>query len=341
MANVLKIFTAEELQAADPQPPQFIIDQILPAGFVILAAPPKIGKSWLCLALADAIAEGQPFWGFPAAKGSVLYLALEDSGYRLNARLKAIGCRMPSNLHLAIRGADPIGGGLIEQLTGWADANPDAKLVVIDTLGRVKSAGKPGLNAYEADTAMFAPLQQFAVKRGICVLGVSHFSKAKGLALDDPFERITGSMGAFGVADAAWILYGRRGEDQTLRITGRDLTDAEFKLRFEGATWRMLGNSEALEKQAAVDAYKRTALVRTIRALVKPHGFWEGSATDLLNEIWQREHDCSIAKSRELGRQIHNYRDLLLELDGIAYSQRSGGRNGRSYRFSAKDAPLL
>lgn len=341
MASELQVFTAEQLQAADPQPPQFIIDQILPAGFVILAAPPKTGKSWLCLALADAIAEGNTFWGFQTVKGSVLYLALEDSGYRLNSRLKAIGSRMPPNLHLAIRGVETIGGGLIEQIGKWADTVPDGKLIVIDTLGRVKSAGKPGMNAYEADTQMFAPLQQFAVKRGICLVGVSHFSKVKGIALDDPFERITGSMGAFGVADAAWILYGKRGEDQTLRITGRDITDAEYKLRFEGATWHMLGNSEALEKQAAIDTYKRAALIRTIRALVKPHGFWEGSATDLLNEIWEKEHDCSVANARELGRQIHHYHDLLLEIDGIAYSQRNGGKAGRNYRFATATATLI
>lgn len=341
LATELKVFTAEELQAADPQPPQFVIDQILPAGFVILAAPPKTGKSWLCLALADAIAEGSTFWGFQTVKGSALYLALEDSGYRLNSRLKAIGSRMPPNLHLAIRGAETIGGGLIEQIGKWADSVPDGKLIVIDTLGRVKSAGRPGMNAYEADTQMFAPLQQFAVKRGICLIGVSHFSKAKGLALDDPYERITGSMGAFGVADAAWILCGKRGEDQTLRITGRDITDAEYKLHFKGATWHMLGNSEALEKQAAIDAYKQAAIIRTIRALVKEQGFWEGSATILLNEIWSREHDCSAANARELGRQIHQYRDMLLEIDGIAYSQRNGGKAGRSYRFATAAATLI
>lgn len=341
MANELKIFTAEELQAADPQPPQFIIDQILPAGFVILAAPPKIGKSWLCLSIADAVAEGQPFWGFQTKNGSVLYLALEDSGYRLNSRLKAIGSRMPPNLHLAIRGAETIGGGLIDQLSGWVDANPDARLIVIDTLGRVKSAGKPGMNAYESDTALYAPLQQFAVKRGLCVLGVSHFSKAKGLAIDDPYERITGSMGAFGVADAAWILYGKRGEEQTLRVTGRDIDDASFKVKFSDCTWKMLGASEKLERQAAVDEYKRSPLVKTVRALVRQQGFWEGTATELCNQIWVLEKDCSVSSVRELGRMIHHFRELFATVDGIACSQRSGGRKGRGYRFSTTDAPLL
>ena len=37
--------------------------------------------------MADAVAEGLPFWGFETIKGSVLYLGLEDSGYRLNTMI--------------------------------------------------------------------------------------------------------------------------------------------------------------------------------------------------------------------------------------------------------------
>ncbi|MBQ9257974.1 MAG: AAA family ATPase [Acidaminococcaceae bacterium] len=341
MASELKIFTAQALKEANPQPPQFIIDKVLPAGFVMFAAPPKTGKSWLCLSIADAIAEGHSFWGFQTVKGSVLYLALEDSDYRLNSRLNLIGSRRPPNLQLAIHGADTIGAGLIEQMSKWADENNDARLIVIDTLGRVKGAGKPGMNAYENDTLMFSPLQQFAVKRKLCIVGVTHFSKAKNISLDDPFERITGSMGAFGVADAAWILYGKRGEEQTLKITGRDITDADYKVKFENFTWELIGNSEELENQRRIDEYKRSGLVKTICALVQQQGFWEGTATQLLNEVCEREKYCPITNTRDIGKYIRLYREQLEAIDGIGYYQKGGGRKGRAYRFNVVKPPLL
>ena len=340
MPPELQVFTARQLKAADPKFPGCVIEGLLPYGLVTIAAPPKTGKSWLGLSIGDAIAEGLPYWGHPTIKGTVLYLALEDSGPRLNERLKKIGSRMPDNLHLAINGASTIGNGLIEQLTAWADANPEAKLVIIDTIGRVKGAHKPGMNAYEADTQAFAPLQQFAVNRKLCIIAITHFSKAKNISLDDPFERITGSTGLFGVSDAAWIISGKRGEDQTLRITGRDIDDQEYKIRFSDYRWIMLGESEELEAQTRLDEYKRSALVNTIRELVN-HGHWEGTAQQIFDTMWSMSESCEIVSVKELGKRRHMYRDLLASVDHINYSQNSGGRAGRKYRFSYKDHSLI
>ncbi len=338
----LNTFTARQLQDAPLQAPQFVIEEILPCGLVVLAAPPKIGKSWLCLSIADAVSEGRPFWNRTTSKGSVLYLALEDSEFRLQSRLRTLGSNMSSNLHLTIRGAESLGHGLLEQLSQWVEANQDAKLIVIDTIGRVKSAGKPGLNAYESDTLMFAPLQAFATKHGLCVLAVSHFSKLHSTSSDDPFERITGSTGLFGVSDAAWVLYGKRGDEQTLRITGRDTTDASYRVKLNDCfTWELLGDSEELAKQRALDEYRRSPLVRTIRSLVEVQGVWEGTASQLMDALWQNGNDGTITSLRELGRQLHAYRDPLLSIDGIYSVQGQGGRKGRAYRFTRRSIPFV
>ena len=60
-AGGLKIISAADLQQATLEPPAFVVDTLLPCGLCVLAAPPKTGKSWLCLALADAVAKGEPF----------------------------------------------------------------------------------------------------------------------------------------------------------------------------------------------------------------------------------------------------------------------------------------
>ena len=339
--NKLPTFTARELIQADIKPPHFVIDEILPTGFVILAAPPKTGKSWMCLSIADAVASGNTFWGYKTESGPVLYLALEDSSYRIKQRLEAIGSTIPKNLHFAIHGADTISGGLIDQLQAWTDENPGAKLIICDTIGRVKNSGKPGQNAYEADTSIFATIQQFAIKQAICFIGVSHFSKLKNNA-DDPFERITGSMGAFGVADAAWIISGKRGNaQQTLRITGRDIADDSYQITLENCIWKLNGSTAELDQQAKIDAYKQSPVIKTIRTLVKNFGSWEGTARQLINEVWLLQKDCSISTAQEMGTTLKGYKEMLTSIDGIAFSQNPGGKKGRGYRFAPTSTPFI
>ena len=334
----LQTFSAQDLATADLVPPDFIIDNILPAGFVILSAPPKVGKSWLALDLANSVAEGIPFWGFKTLKGSVLYMALEDSQYRLKDRLGELHSSMPESLHFAISDAGKIGSGLIEQLEIEIEKLPDLKLVILDTLGRVKGKTPAGLNAYEADTAMYASLQRLAIDHELCILGITHFNKPSKRSSDDPFERITGSMGGFGVADAAWILQGKRGsKEMNLLITGRDLIDTAFIIEFRDQKWCLKGTAEGLEAQAYADEYQNSGLINTIRQLVQDSGgCWDGTAAEIQNKMKQLGFDSSTSL-QEIGRSINGYRDLLEANDGITFSQDSGGRNGRAYHFRVNE----
>ena len=53
-----------------------------PAGLHILAGSPEVGKSWLALWLAVAVAKGEFIWGMRVKCGTTLYLCLEDSQLR-------------------------------------------------------------------------------------------------------------------------------------------------------------------------------------------------------------------------------------------------------------------
>lgn len=58
----------------------WLVEGLLPAGYlVMLAGPPKSGKSCLATALALAIATGTPFAGRPTQQSSVLWVAAEES----------------------------------------------------------------------------------------------------------------------------------------------------------------------------------------------------------------------------------------------------------------------
>lgn len=83
--------------------PEYVVENILPVGLAILAAPPKVGKSWMALYLAICLTLGRAFLGYQVQQCGVLYLALEDSRSRLKTRSqKLLGCQqLPYGLKVA------------------------------------------------------------------------------------------------------------------------------------------------------------------------------------------------------------------------------------------------
>ena len=106
----------------------------------ILAGAPKIGKSWLALWLCLCVAQGQALWNFATTQGEALYLSLEDSFQRIQTRLFDLTEDAPPTLHFAIM-ADTLKHGLEQQIEQFLTDHPATKLVVIDTLQRVRSTG--------------------------------------------------------------------------------------------------------------------------------------------------------------------------------------------------------
>ena len=71
--------TAAALQRRDFAPLKFVVQEVLPEGLTLLAGAPEIGKSWLALDIAIAVAAGRFCLGGQGVdQGEVLYLALED-----------------------------------------------------------------------------------------------------------------------------------------------------------------------------------------------------------------------------------------------------------------------
>lgn len=75
----LNLLTADQILTTQWPEPVWAIPHMLPAGLTILAGRSKIGKSWLALQIAQAVAAGSTVLDRQVQKGPVLYLALEDS----------------------------------------------------------------------------------------------------------------------------------------------------------------------------------------------------------------------------------------------------------------------
>ncbi len=121
-------------------PLKWIVQDLIPEGMTLIAAPPKSGKSWWALDLSLSVARGEPFLGKPTTKNGVLYLALEDSKRRIQSRtnkLLQLNADLPTGFMCAHK-IEPIGDGFAERFDEYVKACENLGLVIIDTLEKVR-----------------------------------------------------------------------------------------------------------------------------------------------------------------------------------------------------------
>lgn len=225
-------WTADQLMATQFPAPRWAVPGLLAEGVSLLAGPPKVGKSWLSLGLALSVAgAGEALDAIPTEHGDVLYLALEDTPRRLKTRMAKLLGTTPAPARLSIATTwPPLTNGGDAWISTWLDKNPDARLIVIDVLARIRGTTPPGLSAYDADYAAITGIKRIADTRGVAVVLVHHVRK---MGSEDFLTEVSGTNGLAGASDAVLVLKRSRGEaDGVLHITGRDVDEAEYALRF-------------------------------------------------------------------------------------------------------------
>ena len=224
--------------AYQSRPP--IIDGLLYAGAYILAGAPKIGKSFLVAQIAYHVSTGEALWGCEVHPGTVLYLALEDDFQRIQSRMFMMyGVNDTDRLHFATA-AGKIGNGLDEQLENFVCEHPDTKLIIIDTMQKIREVGGEAYS-YASDYEIIGRLKQFADKHCICVLTVHHTRKQPA---GDSFEMISGTTGLLGCADGSLLMQKKKRTalEATIDVVGRDQQDQELLLQFdhEKCVWKLI-----------------------------------------------------------------------------------------------------
>jgi hypothetical protein len=234
---------------------------LIPEGLTLLGGKPKTGKSWLALGLAVAISTGDIALGrFPVEQGPVFYAALEDSPRRLKKRLRQIlgAEEWPSELRIANQWSRLHEGGL-EDLASELDRWPDTRLVMLDTLAKVRP-GDRSRRLYDADYQALEPLQSLAMDRDVAILLIHHLRKDEAT---DWIDSLSGTSGLTGVADSVLGLFRDRGRaDAVLKGTGRDMDEFELALHFDGGNWSHLG--EASDYRLSEERAEILALVRDL-----------------------------------------------------------------------------
>ena len=329
----LETINAEDLQNRTYEPTPFLVDELIPEGLHILAGAPKIGKSWLALWLCLCVPQGQPLWNFATTKGEVLYLSLEDSYRRIQSRLFDLTEDAPPTLHFAIL-ADTLKHGLEQQIEQFLTEHPATKLVVIDTLQRVRSAGGDS-NLYANDYQDVGLLKQLADRHHIAILLIHHLRK---LHDDDPMNMISGSTGLSGAADSTFVLQknSRLANVASLHCTGRDIPDRTLKLEFgvEDHVWKLLEDSKTCSGASRISALQ---LVHLFSALLSADPAYTGIPSALSAKI---DPDGSLGITpKKVTRLVLESVETLRENGILVKTYRSNGKRLISLR-SAESADL-
>ena len=296
-----------------PLPPiQFAVSTLLSQGLSILAGAPKVGKSWLALQICLAVARGDSLWGLPTTKSSVLYLCLEDSFARIQSRLFDVSDTAPPNIHFAVM-ADTIGTGLEQQIENFLSEHSDTKLIVIDTLQKVRSMATD--HAYAADYHDIGLIKGVADQHSISVLLVRHLRKQND---NDPMNMISGTTGITGAVDTSFVLKeSKRGSGRaTLYCTGRDIEYREIELEWDKQNhcWNL--ESDSLENPDVL----LNDMVRIFAEYIKSEREFTGSPTELVKNIQDNTgHSFTAAAlSKKLLQSKHELEQL-----GIEYNSKS------------------
>lgn len=257
-----------------------IIDGLLYPGTYLFVGAPKVGKSFLMAQIAYHVSTGQALWNYTVHPGTVLYLALEDDYRRLQERLsRMFGVEGTDNLHFATC-AKQLGSGLYEQLQRFVQEHPDTKLVIIDTLQKIREVGADRYS-YANDYEIIGQLKVFTDQTSICLLLVHHTRKQQA---DDRFERISGTNGLLGAADGAFILEKekRTGNTAVLEVSGRDQPEQKLILKknMQRLTWELERAETELWKAPPDPILERVAAM-----LSDETSEWNGSPTELADAL--------------------------------------------------------
>jgi len=240
-----QIYSATQLLSADLHLPYFFVANLIQEGLIILAGKPKMGKSLLATNIAVALMHGNNALGsIETDPLGVLYLALEDSPRRMKSKIATILNGYPANdrFHVVFSWSR-MDTSLFSDLETFINEHPETKLVIIDTFTRIRGRKRPGASLYEKDYNEAALLKEFADKHGIGIILIHHLRKSES---KDPLDMVSGSVGITGAADTILVLTRGRGEgDAVLYVTGRDIEEATFGLKFNKKllSWEISGSA--------------------------------------------------------------------------------------------------
>lgn len=208
----LPVVSLGELLSRSSAEKPWLVERILPEGGALtLVGNPGVGKTWLALHLACAVASGKPFLGrFSVAKaGAVLVIDEENGERRLQERLRQLVGE--EGLGLPVYVSSMAGLNLSRQ--GWREAlevkvaELAPRLVIFDSLVRIHRGDE---NKARDVAELFTVLSELRKRYGTAVAFTHHLRKRK--SRQDLGQLIRGSSDILAYVDSALaVMDGKEG----------------------------------------------------------------------------------------------------------------------------------
>lgn len=281
---------ADALMRKQFPPLRYVVDGYITEGLTILAGAPKLGKSWMALNVAFAVATGETAFGTVQSEhGDVLYLALEDNQRRLQSRLQTMGYNTAPDRLTFCTQWPTLAEGAVDEIAQWADSTAKPTLVVIDVLAKVRDATSGRDNAYDADYRPVAALQELAGLKNVAILVVHHTRK---MGADDPFDCVSGTRGLTGAADTVLVLEKDHANGRAVLYgRGRDIAEIETAVELDGecGTWRVLGDAgrvaKTIEQQEILDLLKNVGEPMKLAEIAEALGKSKPNVSKMLRKM--------------------------------------------------------
>jgi replicative DNA helicase len=310
--NISEGYSAFQIMDIKFPEPKWAIPGILPQGLNILAGKPKRGKSILALNIGIPVANGGKALGnIEVQKGTVIYLALEDTYRRLQDRLEKMlryEGPAPDNFYLYTMPFPRMGEGGKKALTERLQLYPDCRLVIIDTLQKFRPISNKSGNAYQEDYQAISGLKELSDELNISFLIIHHLRKTES---EDRFDDISGTFGISGAADGLLLLIRDAGDFiGELRVTGRDMESNEYAMKFNPdiLTWNILGDASELQstdkKQILFDTIKNHGEPMSPKEIAEKSGIYDGYVKRMLPYLVK---EGAVIK---VSRGVYRYNDV-------------------------------
>lgn len=302
-----------------------VIENLLYPGVYIFAGPPKVGKSFMVAQMGYHVSKGIPLWDMEVRMGIVLYLALEDVNERLQQRLAKMFPSLEDNdnLYFATE-SELLNKGLMDQMKEFVEAHKETKMIIIDTLQKIKDNERDSSN-YANDYDIITKLKKFADKYNICLLIVHHTRKQES---NDSFDMISGTQGLLGAADGALVIKReqRTSNKAVIETSGRDLQAIKLNIEMDKETclWKV----KSIEDRWKEPEDMTLSILKDF--IEGENGFWSGRASDLLDAISERLQEVGEEyKPNSIVRKLNVSASRLREDYGIIYRNKRTNKGSK------------